>query len=97
MEIENCQIRGHVSQGSLYWMKNHWTDFHGLGRDCQENKRPLEQTLCGWRFGKIKCTWKHRNAKKNKSGLPKNRGLTMVQNCVVFTSLIQLMKNSRIL
>ena len=23
MQIENCQIRGQVSQGSLYWMRNH--------------------------------------------------------------------------
>ena len=28
MEIENCQIRGQVSQDSLYWMQNHWTDIH---------------------------------------------------------------------
>ena len=31
MEIENCQIRGQVLQGSRYWMKNHRMDIHGLG------------------------------------------------------------------
>ena len=32
---------------------------------------------------------------KSKSGLSKNRSLTMLENFVVFTSLIQQMKNSR--
>ena len=31
MEIETCQIRGQVSQGSRYWMKNHRMDVHGPG------------------------------------------------------------------
>ena len=52
MEIENCQIRGQVSQDSPYWMKNHRMDTHGPGRDWQENKRPPDQPLCGQRFGK---------------------------------------------
>ena len=29
MEIENCQIRGQVSQGSRYWMKNNRMNLHG--------------------------------------------------------------------
>ena len=49
-------------------------------------------TLCGWKFGKI-CQ-KRRSEEKSKSGLSKNRSLTMLENCVVFTSLIQQMKNS---
>ena len=36
-----------------------------------------------------------RNAKKSKRGLSKNQSLTMPDNCVVFTSLIQLTKNAR--
>ena len=75
MEIENCKIRGQVSQGSLFGMKNHRMDIHGPGGDCEESKRPPDQALCGQRFGKI-CG-KRRNAKKSKSGLSKNRGLTM--------------------
>ena len=31
MEIVNCQIRGQVSQDSLYWMRDHRMDKHGPG------------------------------------------------------------------
>ena len=58
----------------------------------KENKRPPDQTLCGNWFGKI-C-WMHRNAKKSKSALSKNRSSTKLENCVVFTLLIQMMMNS---
>ena len=71
MEIENCQIRGQVSQDSPYWMKNHQMDIHGPGRDWHENKRPPGQTFCGQRFGKI-CPMR-RNAQKSKSGLSRNQ------------------------
>ena len=94
MEIESCQIHGQVSQGSPYGMKPPWMDFHGQRGDWQENKRHPDQTLCGQRFGKI-CL-KRRNAKKSKSGLSKNRSSTILENCLVFTSLIQMMKNWRI-
>ena len=47
MEIENCQIRGQVSQGSLCWI-----DIPGPEGDWPESKRPPDQTLCGQRFGK---------------------------------------------
>ena len=60
--------------------------------DGQENKWPADQTLWGQKFGKI-CQ-KRGSEAKNKSGPSKNRGLTMVENCVPFTSLIQQMKNS---
>ena len=33
MEIVTCQIRGQVSPGSLYWMRNHRMDIHGPGGD----------------------------------------------------------------
>ena len=82
----------------IFWtppqMKNHRMDFHGLERHWQVNKRHPDQTLCGQRFGKTCLT--SRNAKKNKSGLSRNRSSTMLENCVVFTSLIQMKKNSRI-
>ena len=77
METENCQIRGQVLQGSLYWMKNHPMDIPCPGRDWQESKRPPDQTLCGQRLGKV-CR-KRRNAKKSKSGLSKNRGVKMLR------------------
>ena len=35
----------------------------------------------------------HRNAKKSKSGPSRNQSSTMSENCVVFTSLGQMMKN----
>ena len=35
-------------------------------------------------------------AKKSKSGLLKNRSSTMRENCVVFTAVVQMMKNSKI-
>ena len=65
-----------------------------LGRDWQGNKRPQDQTLCGQRFGKI-CR-KRRNAKKSKSGQSRHQSSTMPGDCVVFTSLILMMENSRI-
>ena len=33
MEIENCHIRGEVSQGSRNWLKNHRMDIPGPGSD----------------------------------------------------------------
>ena len=94
MEFENCQIRGQVSQDSLFWVKNHQMDTHGLGEDGRENKRPPDQTLCALRFGKI-CLM-CRNERTSKSGLSRNRSSTMPENCVVFTSLVLVVRNSRI-
>ena len=65
MEIGNCQKRGQVSQNSLYWMKNHLMDIHGLGRDWQESKRAPDQTFLGQKFGQI-CQ-KRRSEEKSKS------------------------------
>ena len=78
---------------STGWRTTGWI-FHGLERHWQVNKRHPDQTLCGQKCGNICLT--SRNAKKNKSGLSRNRSSTMLENCVVFTSLIQMMKNSRI-
>ena len=63
-------------------------------RRLTKNKRPSDQTLCGLRFGKI-CPM-HRNAKRSKSGPPRNQSSIMPEGCVVFTSLILMMENSRI-
>ena len=52
MEFENCQIRGQVPQYSPPRTRNHRMDMYGRERDCQENKRPPDQTLCGQWFGK---------------------------------------------
>ena len=93
MEIENCQIRGHVSPGSLHWTRSHRMEIPGLGRDWQENKRPPDQTLCCQKFGKI-CQ-KRRREEKSKSGLSQNLSSTMLDNCVVFTSLIQQLMSSK--
>ena len=93
MEIENCQMCGQVSQDSLYWLKNHWMDFHCLGGDWQENKWPPGQTLCGPRFGKT-CPMR-RDAKKSKNGLSRNQSSTTPGDSVVFTSLILMLRNSK--
>ena len=60
----------------------------------QENKRPPGQTLCGQRFGKI-CPM-HRNAERSKSGLSRNQSSTLPEDCVVFTSLILMMRSSSV-
>ena len=52
-----------------------------------------DQTLCGQKLGKT-CQ-KRRNEKRSKSGPWKNRSSIMLENCVVFTSLVPLKKNSR--
>ena len=95
MEIENCQMHGQVSQDFLFLWKNHWMDVHVPFGDWQENKRPLNQTLCGQRFGKIYPM--HRNAKRSNSGLSRNQSSTMPEDCVVVTSLILMIRNSRTL
>ena len=46
-----------------------------------------------WDFGKM-CPMR-RNAKKSESGRSRNQSSTMPEDCVVCTSLIKLMKNSR--
>ena len=56
-------------------------------------ERHPDQTLCGQKFEKT-CQ-KRRSEEKSKSGLSKIRSLTMQDNCVLFTSLIQRKKNSR--
>ena len=94
IEIENWQIRGHVSQDSLYGMKNHRRDVHCPRRDWQENKRPLDQALCGQRFGRI-CPMR-RSVKRSKSDPSRKQNSTVPENCVVFTSLILMMENSKI-
>ena len=62
--------------------------FHGLGGGWRSKRHPGLIT-CGQSSGKT-CQ-KQRNEKQNKSGLPKNRSLTKLESCVVFTSLIQRM------
>ena len=64
------------------------------GGDWQENKRLPGQTLCGQKCGNM-CLM-HQNAKRNKSGLSRKQSSTMPEDCVVFTSLILMMRNSRV-
>ena len=94
IEMENCQISGPDLQDCLYWNRNHQMGIHGPGGDWRENKRPPDQALCGQRCVKI-CPM-HRNAKRSKSGRSRDRRSTMPEDCVVFTLLIQMMRNSRI-
>ena len=84
MDILNCQIYGQVFCENAISSEKPPDGYTWSG----------ETTLCGQRFGKI-CR-KRRNTKKSKSGQSTNRSSTMLENCVVFTSLIQMMKNSRI-
>ena len=70
MEIDNCQIHGHVSQDALFWVKNHRKDIHGPGGDWQENKRLQDPKSCGWKCGNT-CQM-HPNVRKSKNG-PKTK------------------------
>ena len=63
------------------------------GGETDKQANDLQTRHCGQTLGKI-CR-KRRSEEKSKSGLSKNRSLTMLENCVVFTSLIPRMKNSR--
>ena len=75
------------------WKTTGWTSMV-QGETDKKEKRPPDLTLCGQRFGKV-CR-KRRNVKKIKSGLSRNQSSTIPEDCVVFTSLIQSMKISRI-
>ena len=65
---------------------------HGPGSGSQRSNRHPGLITCGQKYGKS-CQ-RQRNEKKNKSGLSKNRSLTMPEGCEVFTSLIQQMRSS---
>ena len=93
-ERKNYQMHGQASQDSLYWTKGHLTDVHGRRRDLRGNKRPQDPTMYGQRFGSI-CPMP-RQVKICKSVLSRNQSSTMPEDCVVFTSLILMMRNSRI-
>ena len=67
MKIENCQMHGQVSRDSLYWMKNHLTDIHGLVRDWRGNKRPQGPTMCGQICGKHVSDASKRKAKRKRA------------------------------
>ena len=87
--IAGCTVGERIDEGSRYWMRNHRMDFHG--RVETDKKANDIQT----RLSVGKMCQRRRSEEKNKSGLSKNRSQTMLENCVVFTSLTQQMKNSR--
>ena len=91
MEIDNCQIRGPDSQDTV-----------------SKEKPPDGCSWSGERLTRKQTTsrpdnvwpdmWKHmsdaaKRKAKNKSGLSRIRDSTMPEDCVVFTSLILMMKN----
>ena len=78
MEKKNCQMHGQASQDSSYGTKGHLMGTHGLGRDLQENKQPLAQTMYGQICGRI-CLVQQRR-KQNKDGLSRNQNSTMPEN-----------------
>ena len=59
------------------------------GRGWRKHKRHPGLSTRGQRYGKT-CQ-KQRNEKKNKNGLSRNQSLTTLEDCAVFTSLIQRM------
>ena len=69
-------------------------DFHGPGGDSRENKQPQDPTMYGQICGSICLT--HQNEKRSKSGPSRNQNSIMPEDCVVFTSLILMMRNSGI-
>ena len=66
---------------------------HGPVSGWQRNKRHQGLITCRWRDGK-RCQ-KQRNENKNKNVLSINRSLTTLEDCAVFTSLIQRMRSSK--
>ena len=91
VEIMNCQIRGQVSQDSLSCIKTTGWMYTVRRETDKKTERPPGQTLCGQRFGKI-CPMR-RNARTG--GISRNQSSTMPEDCVVFISLIPMMRNSR--
>ena len=95
LEIENCQIRGQVSQVSPYSKKNHKMDFHGPGRDWKENKRTS-------RLDRVwPEMWKHmsdasKRKEKQKWSIEKPKLDNARKSRGFFCSLILMMRNSRI-
>ena len=95
MEIEKCQKRGQVSQ-EFTVLNEKPPDGYTRSRERLTRKpttsRP-DQTLRGQKFGKT-CPMR-RNAMTRKSGLSRNRSWTMPEDCVVSSSLILMMENSK--
>ena len=78
MEKEKNQMHGPVSQGSMFGMGGHRK---------QTTSRPdKRKEKCG-----NTCPM-HPNVKISENGLSKNRSLTMLEGCELFTSLIQRMR-----
>ena len=90
--IVGCMERFHEIH-FIEW-KSHLMDLHGPGGDWRGNKRPQDPTMCGQICGNI-CLM-HQNVKRSKSGPSRNRNSIMPDDCVVFTSLILMIRNSRI-
>ena len=63
------------------------------GRRLTKKQTTPRPDYCDQRYGKT-CQ-KQRNKKKNKNALSKNRSLTTLEDCAVFTSLIQRMQSSK--
>ena len=78
----------------ILWNEKPHDGFSWSGRDWRGNKRPQDPTMCGQICGDI-CLM-HQNAKKSTSGLSRNQSSIMPEDCVAFTSLILVMRNSRI-
>ena len=94
MEIETCQTRGHVLQGSRY-SDEKTTGWIYLVREETDKKANDIQTRLS-----VARNWERHvrsveAKRKAKVGNRKNWGFTMPENCVVFTSSIQQMKTSR--
>ena len=94
MEIESCQIRGLFSQDSPYWLKNQRMDTHGPERDWRKNKTTWRPDYLWPEMWKDMSDASERK-EKQKWAIEKPK-LVMPENCLVFTSLIQMMKNWRI-
>ena len=88
------QMHGRASQESFYWTKGLLTDIHGLVWDLRGNKRPQDPTMYGQICGSI-CL-RQRSAKQSKSGSSRNQSSIMPDNCVVSSSLNQMMMNLNI-
>ena len=87
-ETETCQVREQGSHDVPYWTKN-------LQRNICNDKKSKQlpgQITCGQNYGK---TWQKRRNEGKNSGPWRNRRFTMLEDCAVFTSLIQRMWSSK--
>ena len=87
IRTEACQIRGKVSQNSLYRKKNLTRVMCGPGRQWQKFKRPQDQIACGQKYGrKLVNLPQNRNKQEWKNEKPKRDNARRLRGFFLFLS-----------